>query len=136
MKHILYVFLAMLSAPAFGTLYIPFTVLAPDDLADLGLTLNVRDITDFAPFLDAPLNFTLTASDPDHCVVDDVYIFVRNSVGNVIYGSSVARRGGLYSFQLEADYLDFSTISLVCPDENGESKHYSIELGDHVSPSN
>lgn len=132
MKYVLALLIAAMSAPTFGTLTVPHTVLSADGLAELGLALEVRDIKDLVPFLEAPLSFTLTIEETGNCELDDVYIFVKDDSDNTIYGSSVALRGGHYHFQLQSNYSQYSTLSLVCKVEGGLGDYYVIELGHYV----
>lgn len=129
-------FLALLAlataSSSFGTLRVPQTVLSPEDLEELGLILEARNINELVPILEAPLNFTLSANDNSNCTLDDVYVFVKDNLENTIYGSSVAPRGGLYSFQLESSYSQFSTITIVCLNEATSGDNYMIELRDYV----
>lgn len=130
MRYYLALAIAAISAPVFGALSIPHTVLTPEALAEMGLTLEVRDINDIAPFLEAPLSFALTVEGSSTCDIDDAYVFVKDGPDDVIYGSSIALRGGHYHFQLQSIYTQFSTLNLTCREHANHL--YLIELRDHI----
>lgn len=134
MKKILLLFISLLSVPALACLSVPITQLSPQELEEMGITLQVKNANDFLPEGIFPLYFTLNAHNPKECVPDDVYVFVNDSAGEIIYGSSVALRNEQYDFQIHKEYLQNSTVGLTCMKaaDDGMNDNYRIYVRDFI----
>ena len=136
MRAILLLVSLCLSSPGFATLSVPFTQLQREDLEGLGLNLAVQDIAVPAANTAVPIFFTLTASNPDQCRLDDVYVLLNNAAGETLYGASVSRRNNQYDFQVHRDHVQYSTVSLVCLESGSavDEKYYRLNLNDFIAP--
>lgn len=126
----------LLILAAAGATYIgnPRTTLDAQEAIDLGIVASAHNFEYEIMDEPSPLFVNLELSGFTACQVSHVGIEVMDTSGNTVYGSSVAaNRGSSYSFRLEREYLDSTTMAVVCHSGPDALDYvYLFELGNLV----
>lgn len=133
MRNLLIPLFLLFTSSVYATIRVPQFELTKEDAEELGIVFVAKNLENELR-LPAPLVFIeLYVDEFTGCPVRDIYVFVNDSYGEVLFGTSIARFNGAYHFQIQSTHLPYSKLTISCdlgPDSFGQS--YILDVIEHL----
>ncbi len=133
MRNLLIPLFLLFTSSVYASIRVPQFELTKEDAEELGIVFVAKNLENELR-LPAPLVFIeLYVDEFTGCPVRDIYLFVNDSYGEVLFGTSIARFNGAYHFQIQSTHLQYYKLGISCdvgPNSFGQS--YILDVIEHL----